>query len=168
MISLTRLLVRGLQKIAQWRSKRPAHLLLGERGETEAFFYLESLGYQFVAMNFRAPYHRGEIDLIAWDKGTLCFIEVKTRSDDSFAPPSTAVTPSKQEHIRAVARRYLRRLPGERRPHSRFDIVSVVCPAGGGSPKFRLQKGAFTWDTGTSRRRWYRDYTDRHYWRGRR
>ena len=93
---------------------------------------------------------------------------VTTRSDDSFAPPSTAVTPSKQEHIRAVARRYLRRLPGERRPHSRFDIVSVVCPAGGGSPKFRLQKGAFTWDTGTSRRRWYRDYTDRHYWRGRR
>ena len=63
-----------------------------------------------VATNFRVPQDRGEIDLIGWDGDTLCFIEVKTRTDVSFAPPSTAVTHGKQRNITSVARRYLRRL----------------------------------------------------------
>jgi Holliday junction resolvase-like predicted endonuclease len=91
--------------------------VLGKHGETEAYFYLKTLGYQFVATNFRVPHNRGEIDLIGWDNGTLCFVEVKTRSDDSFAPPSTAVTLNKRRNIISVARRYLRRLPAiARRP----------------------------------------------------
>ena len=163
MSRFTQFVVRALQTIRR-PSGKSKHLALGQRGETEAYFYLRKLGYRFVATNFRAPHNRGEIDLIGWDNGILCFVEVKTRTDDSFAPPSTAVTPKKQRNIVSVARRYLRRLPGDRRPSCRFDILSMI-PANGGQPQFKLQKGAFSWDVGRSRRRQYRDFSDRHFWR---
>lgn len=159
MARLTQLLIRALQVVAR---RGPAHLRLGRLGETEAYFYLKRLGYRFVATNFRAAHDRGEIDLIGWDHGVLCFIEVKTRMDDSFAPPSTAVTIKKQRNILAVAKRYLRRLPGER-PTCRFDIVSVVPSQNGAEPQLTLRKGAFSWDAGAPRRRQYLDYSDRRY-----
>ena len=165
MTPLTQFLIRVLQKIAP-ASNQPAHLRLGRRGEIEAYFHLKRLGYRFVATNFRAPHNRGEIDLIGWDKGVLCFIEVKTRMDDSFAPPSSAVTIKKQRNILSVAKSYLRRLPGDR-PPCRFDILSVVPSPNGGEPQFTLRKRAFSWDAGSPRRREYRDYSDRHFWRRR-
>ncbi len=161
MAGLTQSLIRVLQRIAP-ASHEPAHLRLGRQGETEAYFYLKSLGYRFVATNFRVPQNRGEIDLIGWDDGVLCFVEVKTRMDDSFAPPSTAVNIKKQRNILAVAKRYLRRLPGDR-PPCRFDILSVVPSENGGEPQFTLRKGAFSWDAGSPRRRKYREYSDRRY-----
>lgn len=99
------------------------------------------MGYRMVATNFRAPNDRGEIDLIGWDGDTLCFVEVKTRTDASFAPPSTAVTQRKQLHNLAVARRYLRHLSVK--PACRFDILSIVPSAEDGILEFTLSKGAF-------------------------
>ncbi|MFZ0315094.1 MAG: YraN family protein [Candidatus Korobacteraceae bacterium] len=159
-----RSVIRTLQKLG---SRQPSHLTLGQHGEIEAYFYLKQLGYQFVATNFRVPHNRGEIDLIGWDHGTLCFVEVKTRSDASFAPPSTAVTANKRRNIISVARRYLRRMPGERRPSCRFDILSIVASDTAAQAQFTLQKGAFSWDAGSPQRRQYRDFGDRHYWRKR-
>jgi putative endonuclease len=157
MIALTQWLVRRLQKLA--RNKRePAHLQVGRRGETEAYFHLRRLGYRIVATNFRVPNDRGEIDLIAWDGDVLCFIEVKTRLDDSFAPPSTAVTGEKQEHIRSVAKAYLRRLSSEQRPSCRFDVVSVVPSLDGRTPEITLRKGAFPWSARRKTARDDRDY----------
>jgi len=164
---LTHLIIRALQKVGRPRKGKPAHLILGQRGETEAYFYLKKLGYRFVATNVRLPHDRGEIDLIGWDRGVLCFVEVKTRMDDSFAPPSLAVTLQKQRNIIAVAKRYVRRLPGDRRTPCRFDILSIVPAKDGSTPQFTLQKGAFDWDAGKPRRRQYRDFQDRSYWRRR-
>ena len=161
-----RFVIRALQKLAP-RSRQPKHLALGKHGETEAYFYLKKLGYEFVATNFRVPHNRGEIDLIGWDNGILCFVEVKTRSDDSFAPPSTAVTLKKRRNIISVARRYLRLLAGDRPPSCRFDILSIVVSDTGEQPRFTLQKGAFTWDACKPRERQYRNFADRHYWRKR-
>ncbi len=161
MLRLSQFLIRVLHRIAP-ASREPAHLRLGRRGETEAYFYLKRLGYRFVATNFRVPHDRGEIDLIGWDNGVLCFIEVKTRMDDSFAPPSTAVNIKKQHNILAVAKRYLRRLPGDR-PPCRFDILSVVPQENSAEPQFTLRRGAFSWDAGSPRRREYRDYSDTRY-----
>ena len=166
MAVLTRFIIRVLHKLGRPRKGKPAHLILGQRGETEAYFYLKSLGYRFVATNVRLPHNRGEIDLIGWHRGVLCFVEVKTRMDDSFAPPSLAVTHQKQRNIIAVARRYVRRL-GDHPPPCRFDILSIVPSQTGGAPQFTLQKGAFDWDAGSPRRREYRYYEDRHYWRRR-
>ncbi len=150
------------------RSRGAAHLALGKRGESEALFYLQRLGYRFVATNFRVPYSRGEIDLIGWDRDTLCFIEVKTRTDASFAPPSTAVTEAKRKHILSVAKRYLRRVTGTRRPSCRFDILSIVPLGAAGELHMSLRKGAFTWDDAGPRRRQYRDFNDHRSWRRRR
>lgn len=155
---IIRQLVRSIQKLGAGSRHRPGHLELGERGEAEAYFYLQHLGYHMVATNFRAAHDRGEIDLIGWDDEVLCFIEVKTRMDDSFAPPSTAVTRGKQQHILSVAKRYLRHLSGS--PACRFDILSVVPATPGRTLKCDLQKGAFTWHTGQVRRKVFRDFRE--------
>ena len=155
MVSLTELVVRALQRIGHHR--KADHLELGRRGEAEAYFHLRRLGYRFIATNYRVPHDRGEIDLIGWDNDVLCFVEVKTRTDDSFAPPSTAVTPDKQKHLRSVAKGYLRRFPKQGRPSCRFDVVSVV-PSPKGPPQITLRKGAFSWQTGARRKRQFRDY----------
>lgn len=169
MIWLTKFVIRSLELAGgHIRSREPKHLLTGKRGEMEAYFHLRALGYRIVAANFRVPYNRGEIDLIGWDKGVLCFVEVKTRTNADFAPPSTAVDREKKRHILSVARQYTRRLPGDRPPPCRFDIVSVVAGEDGSKPEIILQKGAFSWDAGRRRRSWRRDFRDRHFWRRKR
>jgi putative endonuclease len=137
-------------------------------GEMEAYFYLRSLGYRIVAKNFRAAGEHGEIDLIGWDEGVLCFIEVKTHSRRGLVPPEVAVGRAKKTYIRSVARRYVRHLRKEHPPVCRFDVVSVVLGDDHHSPAIRLYKGAFTWRT--SRFRTVGPdtaQTGRNWWRGR-
>jgi putative endonuclease len=50
----------------------PAHQMTGRRGEEAAYFHLRRAGYVMVARNYRSPNHRGEVDLIAWDRDVLC------------------------------------------------------------------------------------------------
>ena len=77
MIWLTKFVVRSLEFAGRhFASRKPKHLLTGKHGEIEAYLHLRKLGYRMVAANFRVPYDRGEIDLIGWDEGVLCFIEV--------------------------------------------------------------------------------------------
>jgi len=93
MIWLTKFVVRSLDFAGRhFPSRTPKHLLTGKRGEIEAYLHLRKLGYKMVAANFRVPYDRGEIDLIGWDEGVLCFIEVKTRTSADFAPPPPQLT----------------------------------------------------------------------------
>ena len=125
--------------------KRAGHLQTGSQGETEAYLFLRGQGYKIVATNFRAPQDHGEIDLIAWDGDTLCFIEVKTRIGEGLLPPEAAVDAAKRSHIRAVARSYLRRLHGVERPPCRFDVVSVSYAEADSKPDIKLIKGAFHW-----------------------
>ncbi len=119
----------------------PKHLTVGRFGEEEAYFYLRRNGYVMVAQNFRSPRRRGEVDLIGWDGDVLCFIEVKTRTTHEIKPAETAVDASKQEELAAMAREYLRRLPG--RPDYRFDVVSVYCEGNSSLPDITLFKNAF-------------------------
>ena len=169
MVLLTKIVMRSLEFANRLSpARQPKHLLTGKRGELEAYLHLRSLGYTIVASNFRVPYDRGEIDLIGWDDGILCFIEVKTRTDAGLAPPVTAVDRSKRRHILSVARRYVRRLPGGRPPKCRFDIVSIILETEGGKPEITVHKGAFSWDTDKARTNyWRRDFRDRRFWRRR-
>lgn len=120
---------------------------IARQGEMEAYFYLRNVGYRVVARNFRTARNHGEIDMIGWDDGVLCFVEVKTHSKAGLVPPEMAVDRAKQAHIRSVARRYLRQLRTEHPPRCRFDVVSVVLgeehPK---EPQIRLHKGAFQWE----------------------
>ena len=69
-----------------------------------------------------------EIDLVGYDGPTLCFIEVKTRASDWFAPPQANVDLRKQRQIARAARAY-RRMFGLVDAPYRYDVVTVVLPA---------------------------------------
>ena len=100
-------------------------LAAGRRGEDLAHRYLRSKGYTIVARNYRLASGDAEVDLIAWDKETLVFVEVKTRASAEFGPPERAFDLEKQEHMLRVARQYARRkaIPIDR---VRFDLVTVL------------------------------------------
>jgi len=108
---------------------------LGALGESLAAEYLTSQGYRLVMANFKVPIGRnsngaqvtGEIDLIAIDDETLCFVEVKTRRSDDFAPIITAVDRRKQRQITRTARVYRRVMHLDDMPF-RFDVVTVLIP----------------------------------------
>jgi len=153
---LLRLMMRALQAMQRVMPRqRTAHLQTGSQGEAEAYLFLRSQGYRVVATNFRVPKNRGEIDLIAWDGETLCFVEVKTRTGEGLTPPEAAVDAAKRSHIRTVARGYLRRLPPDQQPPCRFDVVSVTYMPGESRPKLKLIKGAFRWSHRKFREREY-------------
>lgn len=142
---LTHAVIKTLDRAAVLLGRVPAraqHLRTGESGEDAAYFYLRTVGYTMVARNFRSPRRKGEIDLIGWNDGVLCFIEVKTRSKKDFVPAEAAVDSNKQRELRYVAREYLRRVPSSAEGvQYRFDVISVY--TGGTKAEFDLIKAAF-------------------------
>ena len=78
---------------------------LGQTGEEAAAAFLTQQGYRIIEQNFSNQL--GEIDIIAYDGDTLCFVEVKTRNSDLFGSAFEAVTPAKQKKIGRVALSYL-------------------------------------------------------------
>jgi putative endonuclease len=133
------------------RTRTAAHLETGALGEREALFYLRRHGYTVVARRWKTAVLRGDIDLIAWHSGTLCFVEGKTRSHhDSFAA-EFAVDDDKQRFLRRLARAYIHRIPKAVRPATaRFDVLSLyLAPVTDtkqpGEPEFVLNQGAFGW-----------------------
>ncbi len=99
-------------------------LPLGIRGENAAAKYLRKKGYVIIAMQQR-DHRLGEIDLIAVDKRTIVFVEVKTRTSQHSGNPSEAVDKVKREKIQRVALKFLHRK--DLLHHAaRFDIVAVT------------------------------------------
>ena len=96
---------------------------LGVIGEELAYHYLAGQGYKILLRNYESP--MGEIDLIAKEKGTLVFIEVKTRRSLSMGPPLESVTFHKRTQIIKTAQYYMKRYGIKNLP-CRFDAVSIV------------------------------------------
>lgn len=115
---------------------------LGRHGEELAAAFLQQVGFLLVAANFILPVGRNrndavvsvEIDLVAYEGPTLCFVEVKTRASDWFAAPSANVDLRKQRQIIRAAHAY-RRMFGLTDSSYRYDVVSVVFPAAEESPR---------------------------------
>jgi putative endonuclease len=122
-------------------STRPAHLEVGRRGEEAAFFYLRRNGFIVVARGWRSGKVRGDLDLVAWENMTLCFIEVKTRTSRSFATADAAVDQEKIQTLRRMARQYLQAMPMVP-DQVRFDVLSIYYD---GQESFELIRGAFDW-----------------------
>lgn len=109
--------------------------VMGARGEMLAAKFIEREGYLIVMANFKVPVGRnskgvsvtGEIDLIALDGDTLCFIEVKTRRSDEFVPVITNVDIRKQRQITRTAKAYRRIFDVWGMPY-RYDVVTVLMP----------------------------------------
>ena len=96
---------------------------LGKAGEDAAIRYLEKKGYKIVERGFRLL--RGEIDILAYDRATLVFVEVKTRTSQAFGFPEESVTPAKQAQIRRIAQGYLAKHHLDH-VNCRFDVLSVM------------------------------------------
>ncbi len=77
----------------------------GNIGENEAVLALETAGYRILDRNYFARV--GEIDVIAVDGETICFVEVKKRSYESFGGGAAAINKQKIEKILKSAKRYL-------------------------------------------------------------
>ena len=111
---------------------------LGHQGESAALGFLQTHGFKILETNFRT--RAAEIDIIAKDHETLCFIEVKTRSSIKKGLPKESVTPSKQNKIILGASFYLKK---NRMLESRirFDVIEVFEKKG--RFEFNLIKNAF-------------------------
>lgn len=100
-----------------------ARLSLGQWGEDYAADYLRRQGLKILQRNLRTPV--GEIDIVARDRKSLVFVEVKTRRSQQYGPPQEAVGARKQRQIIRTAQWYLATNPaGKLQP--RFDVVAVL------------------------------------------
>lgn len=118
----------------------------GIRGETYAYWYLRSQGYLMVARNYTVPGLKGEIDMAGYDRGTLAFVEVKTRSvatghPRQMATAEEAVNAEKRRNVSRMARQFLRARKIEAEPF-RFDVLAIETQPGA-RPQVRLHKGAY-------------------------
>ena len=94
---------------------------IGRFGEDAAVKHLRKQGFRIVERNFRASHN--EIDIVAENKDTLVFVEVKTRHSSDFSSPIEAVTPAKQRRTIAAARAYLYKSNCDKQ--IRFDVIEV-------------------------------------------
>ncbi|MBI4684587.1 MAG: YraN family protein [Nitrospirae bacterium] len=95
--------------------------LIGSKGEDLAAEHLKRKGYKIIARNYKTPI--GEIDIIAQDRETLVFVEVKTRSSNAFGSPFEAVDARKQMKLKKLALLYLK--IQKKNPPVRFDVLSI-------------------------------------------
>ena len=113
-------------------------LSLGKKGEDLALARLKELKYKILERNYKCLL--GEIDIIAREKDTLVFVEVKTRATKDFGGPAAAVTGRKQRQLSKVALTYLNQKRLKDVP-ARFDVVTVelISPP----PKIEVIRNAF-------------------------
>ena len=110
----------------------------GKKGEALAVRRLKKAGYKIIETNYRT--RLGEIDIIAQDKDTIVFVEVKSRRSVHFGNPKQAVTTQKQRKISMVALYYLK-TTGQTAARARFDVVTVI--SNRDQPQVDIIKNAF-------------------------
>jgi putative endonuclease len=111
---------------------------LGKKGEELALRFLKKRGYRIIEKNYVCK--MGEMDIIARERDTLAFIEVKTRTTTEFGPPQLAVNSSKQRQLSKVALNYLKEKKLED-VKARFDVVAILIRPKG--EEIELIKDAF-------------------------
>jgi putative endonuclease len=95
----------------------------GDQAEAAASQHLIASGCRIVARNAR--YRDGEIDLIAFERELLVFVEVRMRTGSRFGGAVATVNAVKQKRIVRAAQRWLLATYGQRWPACRFDVVTV-------------------------------------------
>jgi putative endonuclease len=119
-------------------SGRPQGPHRGDSGEELACEHLRRCGLKVLARNFRC--RAGEIDVVAEDRGTVVFVEVKERRGESHGSAVEAVTPAKRRKVIRAARVYAA-IHGLSEAPLRFDVVAIDWgPVG---PRVRHFAGAF-------------------------
>ena len=99
-------------------TRQPSTHARGNVAEELAASWLTEQGYRIVARNVRT--RAGEIDIVARDGDTLCFLEVATAD---YGPAIAAVTPAKQRRLARAASAYLVHRASE--GPCRFDVLGM-------------------------------------------
>lgn len=115
--------------------------LLGRWGEVQVAEYLRNQGYRIKSAGWKCRF--SEIDLVATNDKYICFVEVKLRKDDHFAPGRAFVNDRKQRKLRTAAELYLAEYPDTLQP--RFDVAEVYAPNGTSTrtPQINYLQNAF-------------------------
>jgi putative endonuclease len=94
----------------------------GREGERLAARFLEKHGFRILDRNYRN--RLGEIDIVAEDRGTLVFVEVRTLKASAGHSPEETIQWKKQRRLSRTALAYIQYKGLEDRP-ARFDVVAV-------------------------------------------
>ena len=92
----------------------------GRLAEELAVETLKEKGYQILENNFANRF--GEIDIIAKDKNTLVFVEVKAKKGLDFGLPEEMISKQKLKRVQHMAVIYMK---GKTLP-CRIDVVAIV------------------------------------------
>lgn len=111
----------------------------GRRGEDLAHRFLRRHGLTIVARNYRPRTGSGELDIVAWDRETLVFVEVKARASADYGSPDRAVGWQKERDLSRAARDYLRR-SHTAWEQARFDLLNILLTE---PPRIEWIKDAF-------------------------
>lgn len=95
----------------------------GRKGEQIALEYLKKQGFKILEMNKHFS-RFCEVDIIALDRDTLVFAEVKTRSSERYGIPLEAITKEKYNNIRKGLYMYLQENPKYKK--YRIDAISIL------------------------------------------
>lgn|SRR3989338_4931720 len=95
---------------------------IGNFGELLARDYLQKNGYKIITTNYRTKL--GEVDIIAKEGETLCFIEVKTRSGTKFGSPEESINKNKLAKIGNCLQYYLQTREQKFNDY-RIDVVAI-------------------------------------------
>ncbi len=113
---------------------------IARAGEDAAVAALVARGYRVLARNVRL--RLGELDVVADERGTIVFVEVKTRRSAAYGTPAEAVTGKKQRALLRLAAAYLGRRGLSDRP-CRFDVAEVWMGPGGRVIRVEILRDAF-------------------------
>jgi len=111
----------------------------GKRGEILACEFLGKNGYEIVEKNYRCP--EGEIDIVARQRDTLVFIEVRTKTSRTYGTPEESITPVKAARLKTLAARYgqdHRDLPET----WRIDVVAIEMNRNGRASRIEIIENA--------------------------
>ena len=115
----------------------------GSRGEDSAVTYLQKYGCTIITRHYCCRH--GELDIIALDNDTLCFVEVKTRHAPVAQDPLVSMTQEKQHRIIAAAQHYLQHsIIDQHYEQLRFDVIPIVLNEASVPIKITWIKDAFT------------------------
>ncbi len=103
-------------------SRKTHNQTFGSQGENLATEYLETKKYKILDRNYRSS--AGEIDIIAEKNGVVVFVEVKTRTSDSYGEGSISVNHKKLTRMAQGATEYLHE--NNLRADFRFDIIAIT------------------------------------------
>lgn len=113
---------------------------LGRWSEKRCERFLKGHGLRTLTRNYRCK--MGELDLVMVDAdGSIVFVEVRSRTQDSQVPPEATITSEKRAHISRTARLFLAVNKIEDRP-LRFDVITLVLGRSG-PPQIQYFPNAF-------------------------